>query len=45
MNPDHTDPKGAVWSGSILFTKKAVKVYCSTSEQTTVVLKARNGLN
>ena len=34
MSPDQTAPKGAVWSGSILFAINAIKVHKQIREQT-----------
>ena len=38
MNPDQTAPKGAVWSGSILFAIKIIKVHKQMREQTTIIV-------
>ena len=39
LDPDQTAPSGAVWSGSILFTKfQASKVHKQMKEPTTIVV-------
>ena len=42
MNPDQTAPKGAVWSGSILFANMATKGQKQMREQPTMVVEMVN---
>ena len=44
MNPDETAPKGAVWSGFILFANQATKVHKQKREQTTIAVNSEKRL-
>ena len=45
MNYDQTAPKGAVWSGFILFAIYATKLNKQTNEQTTNIMIGKKSVN